>query len=388
MEPERYLQELSKCVRCGTCKASCFTYDEDATESMGARGRLALLRGLATGLLQPSSLLNDRIFSCTLCGACSGLCPLGVDINEVMYRGRNILRKTDRRRQYLRLFLSAFIRNPKLTFQLMKMGQNFMLPYLRKKNLLPLQFNLPEHHLKENVQVVTVKKKRGRVAVFTGCTVNFLYPHLGEALINVLHGLGYEVVLPAGEICCGVPLRTLGLEKEAKRLAKKNLDAFSRLHVESVVCLCPTCTHALKSDYPKMIGEGIEKASDISTFFVDKLDSSQFSKLTSFPKPAGYHDPCHLKYGLGITKEPREILRILGIDLLDSREELCCGFAGMFCFSNRELSRSLLAKCADEYTHAEALVTSCPGCILQLSKDIRNKPVLHLIEVIEEALIQ
>jgi glycolate oxidase iron-sulfur subunit len=388
MEPERYLQELSKCVRCGTCKASCFTYDEDATESMGARGRLALLRGLAMGLLQPSSLLNDRIFSCTLCGACSGLCPLGVDINEVMYQGRNILKKTDRRRKYLRLFLSAFIRNPKLSFQLMKMGQNFMLPYLRKKNLLPLQFNLPEHHLKENVQVVTVKKKRGRVAVFTGCTVNFLYPHLGEALINVLHGLGYEVILPAGEICCGAPLRTLGLEEEAKRLAKKNLDAFSRLHVEAILCLCPTCTHALKSDYLKMIGESIEKVSDISTFFVDKLDSSQFSKLTSFPKPAGYHDPCHLKYGLGITKEPREILRILGIDLLDSREELCCGFAGMFCFSNRELSRSLLAKCADEYTHAEALVTSCPGCILQLSKDIRNKPVLHLIEVIEEALIQ
>jgi len=387
MEPERYLQELSKCVRCGTCKASCFTYDEDATEAMGARGRLALLRGLATGVLQPSSLLNDRIFSCTLCGACSGLCPLGVDINEVMYRGRNILRKTDRRRRYLRLLLSAFIRNPKLSFQLMKMGQNFMLPYLRKKNLLPLQFNLPERHLKENVQVFTVKKKRGRVAVFTGCAVNFLYPHLGEALINVLHGLGYEVILPAGEICCGVPLRTLGMEEEAKRLAKKNLDAFSRLHVEAVVCLCPTCTHALKSDYPKMIGEGIERVSDISTFFVDKLDSSQFSKLTSFPKPAGYHDPCHLKYGLGITKEPREILRILGIDLLDSREELCCGFAGMFCFSNRELSRGLLAKCADEYAHAEALVTSCPGCILQLSKDIRNKPVLHLIEVIEEALI-
>ncbi|MDQ7786972.1 MAG: (Fe-S)-binding protein [Thermodesulfovibrionales bacterium] len=388
MEPERYIQELSKCVRCGTCKASCFTYDEDATESMGARGRLALLRGLATGILQPSSLLNDRIFSCTLCGACSGLCPLGVDINEVMYRGRNILRKTDRKRQYLRLFLSAFIRNPKLTFQLMKMGQNFMLPYLRKKNLLPLQFNLPEHHLKENVQVVPVAKKRGRVAVFTGCTVNFLYPHLGEALINVLHGLGYEVILPAGEICCGVPLRTLGLEEEAKRLAKKNLDAFSRLHVESVVCLCPTCTHALKSEYPKMIGEGIEKASDISSFFVDKLASSQFSKLTSFPNPAGYHDPCHLKYGLGITREPREILRILGIDLLDSREELCCGFAGMFCFSNRELSRNLLTKCAHEYAHAEVLVTSCPGCILQLSKDIRNKPVLHLIEVIEEALIQ
>ncbi|MFZ5908247.1 MAG: (Fe-S)-binding protein [Nitrospirota bacterium] len=388
MENEQYLQELAKCVRCGTCKAPCFTYGEDSLESMGARGRLALLNSLATGVLKPSSLLNDRVFSCMLCGACSDCCPLGVDISEVMYQGRKILRKTDSRRKLLRLFLSGFIQNPKLCFQFLKLTQNLILPYLRKKNLVPLQFTLPDHHLRENIQVVAAAKKKGRIAVFTGCTVNFLYPHLGESLITILHRLGYEVILPAGEICCGVPLRTLGMEEEAKRLARKNVEAFSRLHVESVLCLCPTCTHALQTDYPKIIGERMENVSDISTFFLKNLDPSRFSKLTAFPKPAMYHDPCHLKYGLGITREPREILRILGIDLMDSREELCCGFAGMFSVSNRELSHNLLATCAHEYASAEVLVTSCPGCILQLSKAIRNKPVLHLIEVIEEALIE
>jgi glycolate oxidase iron-sulfur subunit len=355
---------------------------------MGARGRLALLRGLASGILEPTSVLNDRIFSCTLCGACSGLCPLGVDIKEVIYHGRNLLKKTDKERRYLRLVVNFFMKNPKLSFRFMKMAQHVMFPYLRKKNLLPFRLNLPEHHLKENVQVFTVTKKKGRVAVFTGCAVNFLYPHLGEALINVLHRLGYEVILPAGEVCCGIPLRTLGLEEEAKQLARKNVDAFSRLHVESVLCLCPTCTLALKEDYPKLIGEGIEKVTDISSFFIDKIDTSRFNDLTSFPKRIVYHDPCHLKYGLGITREPREILHSLGVDLPGASGDLCCGFAGLFCFSNRELSRQILTKCEDAYAQAEVLVTSCPGCIFQLSRDSKNKPVLHLIEVIEEALIQ
>jgi glycolate oxidase iron-sulfur subunit len=103
-----------------------------------------------------------------------------------------------------------------------------------------------------------------------------------------------------------------------------------------------------------------------------------------------YHDPCHLKYGLGIIKEPREIIRNIGIDLLKTDEERCCGFAGVFCFSHKELSRGLSEKCLKNYTKSEAemIITSCPGCIIQLTKEVRDKPVLHLVEVIEEALLQ
>ena len=197
------------------------------------------------------------------------------------------------------------------------MTQHILFPYLLKKGLLPFNIELPEHHLKDRLQVYTVSKKKGRVAVFTGCTVNFLYPYLGESLINVLHRLGYEVILPAGEVCCGAPLRTLGLEKEAIELAKKNLEIFSRLNVDAVLSLCPTCTLAIKAEYPKLIGEGIDKAKDISSFFLDELNSSQFSLLSSL-KGAVYHDPCHLKYGLGIEREPREIIENIGIDLIET----------------------------------------------------------------------
>jgi glycolate oxidase iron-sulfur subunit len=390
MKEDRYLSELSKCVRCGSCKALCPTYEEISTEAVGARGRLALLWGLAAGHITSSETLNDRIFSCTLCGACSGLCPPGVDIKGVFYQGRRILKETDTRRNFLRFLAKFCTKRPEMSFKALRIVQHILFPYLYKRKLVPFKPELPEYFLTESRQVYTVSKKRGRVAIFAGCTVNYLYPHLGEALISVLHKLGYEVVLPAGEVCCGMPLRGLGLEEEARRLAKKNFGILSKLNVEAVLSLCPSCTVALKKEYPGFIGEGIENAADISSFFLDKMDFSRFRHLISPEKKAIYHDPCHLRYGLGIEKEPREIIKNIGIELIKTREKRCCGFAGVFCLSNKDISQALLNKCLNNYMSSGAgmIVTSCPGCIIQLSREINDKPVLHLIEVIEEALLQ
>lgn len=387
MEKENYLRELSKCVRCGSCKAFCPTYDEDKTEAMGARGRLVLLWGLSEGLLKPSAVLRDRIFSCILCGACSELCPPGVDIQEVIYKGRSLLRRSDTKRRSLCFLTKFYTKMPKLSFRLLRLSQ-YLFPSIIKKRVSPLIPELPESPLKNERQVYTVPKKKGRVAIFTGCMVNFLYPHLGESLINVLQSLDYEVILPAGEVCCGVPLRSLGLEEAARKLARKNMDVFSRLNVEAILSLCPTCIYALKFEYPKLIGEGLEKVMDISKFFISKLESSRLSLLHSHLAKATYHDPCHLRYGLGVTKEPREIMKNIGIELIEAEEERCCGFGGTFSFSFREISEALLEKRIKdlENTGAETIITSCPGCMMQLSREVKNKPVLHLIEVIEEAL--
>jgi len=389
MQQNRYLTELSKCVRCGSCKAICPTYDQEQSEAMGTRGRLSLLLALSSGRIKPSSALNDRIFSCTLCGACTGRCPLGVDVGEIVLHGRSLLRKTDKRRGFLRVMLNFAAKHPHLCFKIFRLAQHPLLPYMQKTGILPFTLELPEHALKDNAQVITVPHKKGRVAVFTGCTVNFLYPHLGESLINVLHHLGYEVILPSGEVCCGAPLRALGLEKRAVELAKKNMGIFSRLNVEAILSLCPTCTLALKVEYPKLIGEAIDKVIDVASFLADRirLPGSQ-------GRPAGlgtavYHDPCHLKYGLGVEKEPRQIMRSLGISLVETAGEKCCGFAGVFCLSHKEISEKLLNSCVADYrgAGAGAIITSCPGCMMQLSKGISDKPVLHLIEAVEEALL-
>ncbi len=377
-----YLEDLSKCVRCGSCKAPCPTFDDDPLEPSGTRGRLILLRGLAKGDVKPSPLLNERIFSCILCGACAGACPLGVDIPEAMYRGRALLSRSDKRRRFLRSAVKISAKWPDQAFRVLRMGERFIFPFLVRKGIIPFITELAEVPFKNSEQVYKVHKKKGRVAIFAGCSINYVFPYIGESLINVLQKLGYEVILPRGETCCGAPHRALGLDQEADELARKNYRVFSRLKVDAVLSLCPTCTMSLKTEYPKTIGKGLDRAMDISTFFEDKLKHVDKIYKTSF-----YHDPCHLYYGLGVKEEPRQIIRKSGVDLVGSAEQGCCGFGGLYCISFKEKSSGLLKKRAEQIkeSNADMVVTSCPGCLLQLGRAITDRPVLHLIELIEEA---
>jgi glycolate oxidase iron-sulfur subunit len=381
-EEVKYLEELAKCVRCGSCKAQCPTYDADPLEPMGARGRMVLLHGLITGKLEPSTLLNDRLFSCILCGACSVSCPVGVDVAGAVYRGRALLANTDRKRKYLRYLARYATRYPDFAFRMARLSQRFFSPRLVKMGLLPFNPELPEVPFRRVEQVLKVPKRKGRVAIFTGCSVQFIFPQLGESLINVLQKFGYEVILPKGAVCCGMPLRTLGLEKEAAEMARRNHRVFSRLKVDAVLSLCPTCTVSLKHHYPEMIGKGLDEAMDISVFFRDKIGLADSIRKTAF-----YHDPCHLRYGLGVTREPREIIRKAGLDLVTAGDHGCCGFGGLFCLSFRDISNGLLKKRSERILDADpdVVISSCPGCILQLSRTMTDRPVLHLIEVIEEA---
>jgi glycolate oxidase iron-sulfur subunit len=374
--------DLSRCTLCGSCKASCPTYEENLTEGMSARGRLKLVKGLITGELESSHLLTERLFSCILCGACSSVCPLGIDIPELIHKGRHLLRNRDKRRRIMRYLLKYFTSWPDLSFKILSMGQDFVIPFLSKRKIIPFRPEIPDQPFHAVEQVHKVPKKKGRVAIFTGCSVNYLLPHLGESLINVLQSLGYEVVLPKDEVCCGAPLRAVGMEEEAAELAQKNQRVFSRLKVDAILSLCPTCTLTLKHEYVSLIGKGLEKATDISVFLQDKLE-----RVDAINRTVTYHDPCHLQYSLGVKKEPRDIITRAGLDLIEPASQGCCGFGGTFCLFYKEMSENLLQKQSANImaTKAATIVTSCPGCMLQLGRTITDRPVIHLIELIEEA---
>lgn len=354
---------------------------------MAARGRLTLLRGLLTHQLEPSPLLSERIFSCIQCGACEKLCPPGLHITEMMYHARTLLRPVDKKTKYLGSLVRFLVKKPQLGFRAARILNPLLHTFLSRRHFLPFPLSLPRAPLRDDQQVYKPERKIGRIAVFTGCSVNFLLPSLGISLINVLVHLGYEVVLPKGEVCCGAPLRSLGMEDEAAALAKKNLTIFSRLNAEAVVSLCPTCVLSLKHHYPGLAGKGLDHVMDISSFLHNKWDPSQPSPLRNFRKVT-YHDPCHLIYSLGIKNEPRELIQRAGAELVESGDEGCCGFGGIFSLTFRDLSRGLLEKRVDAYrkTGSEVVITACPGCMLQLSDGMQDVPVLHLVELLEEAI--
>ena len=388
---EAYFNELSKCVRCGTCKTLCPTYLNTLNETMGARGRVALLGELGLNKLAPTRVLADMIFSCMLCGACKDMCPTGINIPEVIYRGRTVLKDSYKKGRFLRTALKRSITRLDTVFPLLRLFQTFVYKPLHKAGLLRYMPDISSRPFNKSVQVYKNIKKVGRVAIFAGCSVNYFYPRLGNALSAILLTKGYEVVVFKGESCCGAPLRSMGLETEAMSLANKNIEHFNKVRAEAIVSMCPTCTMVIKNQYPVLTGDTISNIMDVNEFFI-KYDIA--SNLEINPSVFTYHDPCHLGYGLGIKDEPRRILKsIKGVKLKEMKHpDKCCGFAGFFSLHYKDISGDIGREKIDSITatSADTVVTSCPGCIMQLETMKKGKKagfnIKHIVEVIDEAM--
>ena len=387
---------LSYCVRCGACKELCPTYIEDSTEGMGARGRLMLLRGLAGGDIEPSKALDERIFSCMLCGACNSICPLGINITGAIYKYRRDLRAPNNKRTFISLWVKFALKRATTGFRILKFieGVGEVFPVYRLKPfkiLREIGVGSLDAPLRDSASIFKVSRPKGRIAVFAGCTANFLYPGIGRSLIRSLNAMSYEVILPKGEACCGAPLMGLGLEDAAVRLAEKNMKTFKKMKVEAVISLCPTCVHFIRNEYKGLVGDSIENAMEVSQFFSDKLSAignlkdSHSLPLSGSSLKVVYHDPCHSLYSLNVSAEPRQILRSMGLDLVEA-ERGCCGFGGTFRLLYQDLSESILKKRVEGYRKADMIVTSCPNCMVQLRSRVKDRQVKHIVELIEEAV--
>lgn len=390
----------SVCVKCGSCKALCPTYTEDATEGMSARGRIVLLKKFYEGYLDPSSKLNDKIFSCMLCGACNKLCPLGINVTEVICEGRKNFKEFSKKRRLFSFGVRFGLKRASNSFRILKFLEtvNELIPVykLYPFNVIKrMDIQFPDSALREGISIYKASKPRGRIALFTGCSVNFIYPNIGRSLIESLNTMNYDVILPKGEVCCGAPLMGLGLREDAAEMAERNMNAFKKLNIEAVIGICPTCIDFIKNEYRNLIGDGINNAVEVSQFFMDKIqkikdrrqkaDNKSLASDICYPGSVIYHDPCHCIYGLDVSAEPRQILKSMGFHLMDS-ERGCCGFGGTFRLLYQELSERILEKKVEEYKRADMIVTSCPNCILQLRSRIKDRPVKHIAEVINEII--
>jgi len=326
-----------------------------------------------------------------LCEACKGVCPTGINIPEVIYQGRALLKKS---------FKKGFMSKKALRTAITRMGTSMPFARLFQKLLyrpLSRAFGLrsyPEitsRPFNKNIQVYKNVKKTGRIAIFAGCNVNYFYPHLGYSLSNVLLTKGYEVVVFKGEECCGAPLRSMGLEEEASDMAKRNLDHFNRVRADAIISLCPTCTMVIRDQYPLMVGDTISNIMDLNEFLIKY---NFIDDLETVPGVVTYHDPCHLSHGLGIRDEPRKILHaIKGIEYREMKHaDECCGFAGLFSMQFKDMANTIGMKKIENIsdTSADTVVTSCPGCIMQLESLCKKAQlrinIKHMVEVVDEAM--
>jgi glycolate oxidase iron-sulfur subunit len=241
------------------------------------------------------------------------------------------------------------------------------------------------------------------VAVFTGCYLDFVDTPIGEAAIRVLTSNGFEVILPTGQVCCGAPVLYSGDLEGTKELALLNAGAFVEEDVEAVITLCATCGSALREGYRTVAAHLEGKAQERVVALSERVqDVAQFLAVHSPVLDAGgdvsmtftYHDPCHHIRAHGIREEPRGLLReIPGANLVEMSESArCCGGGGSFGLTYPEVSLEIGRQKVQDIlaSGAQAVVTACPGCILQIQevalRENAHLEVLHLVEVLDRSL--
>lgn len=234
-----------------------------------------------------------------------------------------------------------------------------------------------------------------RVALLVTCTVDQLMPEVGVSTVKLLRRAGYEVDFPMEQTCCGQPFFNSGFRDEARHLAKRTIAAFAKY--DAVVLPSGSCTTMIRQEYAHLFEDEPDwqdharqlaaKTFELSEFLVHqaKWDPPQPTETRTIT----YHDSCHMNRMLGVKEEPRQCLKAAGCTIDEMAEsERCCGFGGLFCVRMPEVSNAMtnekLRQAED--THAPTLVTSDPGCLMQMRGLVDGKPfkVEHLATVLEE----
>jgi Fe-S oxidoreductase len=233
-----------------------------------------------------------------------------------------------------------------------------------------------------------VDNPKGRIAMFTGCLLDFAYVDIAKAVIADLNSIGYVVDMPMGQSCCGAPATFMGDRENAKKTAELNVEAMHAEDYDYVVSACPTCTHQLRV-YKDFFEEGSEmykkaeelgsKTFDFCKLFYDLGGLAEAGDET--PLTITYHDSCHLKRELGVFKEQRELLKATkGINLVEMEEsDVCCGFGGTYSIKLPEVATPILGKKIQHIkdTGASLVAVDCPGCLMQIrgGMDANDLPI-------------
>jgi glycolate oxidase iron-sulfur subunit len=240
-------------------------------------------------------------------------------------------------------------------------------------------------------------ERRGRVALLTGCAASVLTPQINEAAIRVLTRHGVEVVLAAGETCCGSIVHHMGREEQALALARADIDAWMReidgAGIDSILVTASGCGTTIK-DYGFMLrgdpryAASAQKVSALARDVSEYVNKISILKVESRPRlTVAYHAACSLQHGQKIVREPKEALSKSGFVVKDVPDgHLCCGSAGTYNLLQPQLATALrdrkvasIAKVAPDVIAAGNV-----GCITQIAAGT-DVPVVHPIELIDWA---
>ena len=412
------LKEVYHCVHCASCLNVCPVYTLVGGHVYGhiyAGGVGAIL----TALLHSMGDFEKINELCIGCRKCVEICPGKMAIPDLIdeLRARNVKQKG------LPFMVSAVFENVlssrKVFHTLLRAASLAQKPFTSGKMIrhLPLFFaglskdrSLPavaETPLRDRMANLVKKNKpnaKKRIAFFSGCNTDFVFPDTGENAIKVLQDLGYEVVFPEDQSCCGKPIIGMGDRETAKNVALRNIEAFEEANPDYIISTCPTCTETWHKTYVELFADDpkwkdrvekiAHKVREFTSFVAADYEKLGRLNPTKGNEKVTYHDSCHMRRGLGIHEQPRKLLQATpGYEFVEMHNcDKCCGMAGAFGVKYVELSMPILKDKIKniQESGATTVAVACPACMMQigggLDKQAQGIKVKHVADILAENL--
>lgn len=393
--PERFLDydKSLACIHCGLCLSSCPTYLETGNENNSPRGRVYLMRAVQDGRLPAAGAAVEHIDLCLGCRACEAACPSGVQYGNLLEHTRDHIEKHYRRSPF-QTFLRRvaiekvfpFPNRMKVALWPAKAAKRFgfekLLPRFAREalSLVPEDANamsLPE-------VVKTTGERRGCIGFISGCVMSVMFGKTNVASVDLINQAGFDVVTPRRQNCCGALYAHSGQLELAKECARKNIETFEQDKCDAIIINAAGCGSTLK-EYGHLLHDDVEWRARAAAFSAKVKDLTEFLVTQDFPSQlspsrAGakvtYHDACHLAHAQRVTKQPRELVKaVAGRNFVELPEsDVCCGSAGTYNLTEPDMAERLQNRKIQNLlkTGADIVVTSNPGCLLQIQAGLKK----------------
>lgn len=417
--------ELLNCMRCGFCLPSCPTYIESGfKESHSPRGRIAMMKAVVDGLIEPDEDFERSLNLCLGCRACETVCPSGVNYSHLLEEARDIIYQNKKHSLPVRIVRKAvfqglfphpnrmknltgligFYQRSGIQSVARKIGFLGLLPdsLAAMEKVLPNVATLKEMKNRPDY-LPPIGEQTKRVAFFSGCLMDSMFLKTNDATMKLLQLAGCEIVIPQEQTCCGALHGHYGEKASSKDLAKQNIKAFEDLNVDYIITNAGGCGaflvdygHLLKDD-PEWKDRAVafsEKIKDISEILV----AEKFHEKVKLELPfqiITYQDSCHLRNVMKTASAPRTLLKaIKGAEYREMyHADRCCGSAGIYNIIESENSMKMLdyKMVHTKNTQASTVVTANPGCLLQMKLGIEREGLsekmrgIHIVDLLLEA---
>ncbi|MFC0211149.1 (Fe-S)-binding protein [Paenibacillus chartarius] len=421
--------QLTNCMRCGFCLPACPTFKETGIEAESPRGRISLMKATVDGLLEPNVRFEEQMSHCLGCRACEPACPADVKYGRLIEQARDAIEDhTTRHRWWVKavrgvVFRGLFPHQRRMRLLgkglrlyrqsgLQKAARKLGIVGMFSKHMADMERILPEASGKGVVELLGTRipaegEKRGTVGMFRGCLMDVLFTETNRKTVELLSAAGFEVVIPEAQNCCGALHAHSGEADLAKQLAKNNIRAFRDIGVDYIVSNAGGCG-AILTEYDHLLHNEPEWREGAEWFARRVIDVSKLllenGKELGPPKRAGggapsvrvtYQDSCHLKNVMRGGQAPRQLLHnTAGVEFVEMMEAgACCGSAGIYNITQPEMAGTILER---KMGHAQAtaahyIVTSNPGCLLQMKLGIekhakgKGMQAVHLVDFLYDA---